>query len=161
MRRSITLGTFALASAAHGIVLASSPAAAQARVEVGVLACTVAPGIGYIVGSSKSLSCEFRRPGADEFYRGRITKVGLDVGFTQRTEIRWAVLAPTRALPPASLAGTYAGVSAEATAGIGLGANALVGGSRRSIALQPLSVQGQTGVNLAAGVAGLTLRAAR
>jgi hypothetical protein len=137
----------------------SAPAAAQARVEVGVLRCSVEGGVGLIVGSTKGMSCVFQRRGADEYYSGRVTKVGLDVGITRRTEIRWAVFAPTANVPPASLAGVYGGVSAEATLGVGVGANALIGGSRRSIILQPLSVQGQTGLNIAAGVAGLRLRA--
>ena len=72
----------------------------------------------------------------------------------------WAVYAATSG-GPAALAGTYAGASAEASVGAGLGANVLVGGSNRTIALQPLSVQGQTGVNLAVGVTGLTLNAVR
>jgi hypothetical protein len=147
--------------AASAALTTLAPAPAEARVEVGVLRCTVAGGAGYIVGSSKAMTCEFRRRGAPEFYTGRITKIGLDVGVTRRTEIAWAVLAPTANIPPASIAGRYAGLSAEATAGYGVGANALIGGSRRSVILQPLSVQGQTGLNIAAGVAGLTLRAGR
>jgi hypothetical protein len=70
----------------------------------------------------------------------------------------WTVLAPTRNVSPSDLRGSYAGVSAGAAIGVGLGANALVGGSNSTIALQPLSVQGETGVNLALGVADLTLR---
>lgn len=131
--------------------------AAGPRVEVGVLRCTVAGGIGLIVGSSKPMTCVFKRQGYDETYKGRITKIGLDIGLTRRTEIRWAVLAPTMNIPPASLAGRYAGVSAEATVGLGVGANALLGGSRSTVVLQPLSVQGQRGLNIAAGIAGLTL----
>ncbi len=143
------------------IIAASSPSAAQPRIEVGVLRCSLEGGVGFIVGSSKVMTCEFRRPGANEFYTGRVTKIGLDVGYTKRTEIAWAVLAPTANIPPASLAGRYAGVSAEATLGVGVGANALIGGSRRSVILQPLSVQGQTGINFAAGIAGLRLTAGR
>jgi hypothetical protein len=140
-------------------VAASTPANAQARVEVGVLRCTVAGGVGLIVGSSKTMNCVFRRRGIDETYRGRITKIGIDIGITRRTEISWAVFAPTANVSPASLAGRFGGVSAEATVGLGVGANALVGGSRQSVILQPLSVQGQTGLNIAAGIAGLTLQA--
>jgi Protein of unknown function (DUF992) len=139
-------------------VFASAPAQA-ARIEVGVLRCSVAAGVGFIIGSRKSVSCVFRhRGGADEYYQGRITKLGIDIGYTRHTSIVWAVLAPTANVPPASLAGRYGGVSAEATLGAGLGANALIGGSLRSVVLQPLSVQGQTGLNVAAGVAGLVLR---
>ena len=145
------------AAGAVGAMLLVLPAQA-ARIEAGVLHCTVAGGVGYIVGSRKAVSCVFRRKGGpDEHYQGRITKIGVDIGITKRTKIVWAVLAPTANLPPASLAGRYGGVSAEATVGFGIGATALVGGSRRSVALQPLSVQGQTGLDIAAGVAGLVL----
>jgi Protein of unknown function (DUF992) len=151
--------------AAVGLLLtvaaATTPVSAEARVEVGVLRCSVDGGVGLIVGSSKAMRCVFRHRGTDEYYEGRITKVGLDVGFTKRTEIAWAVLAPTANIRPASLAGRFGGVSAEATVGVGVGANALIGGSRRSVVLQPLSVQGQTGLNIAAGVAGLRLSASR
>lgn len=144
------------------MMLLSAIPAEAARVEVGVLRCTVAGGVGYIVGSQKPIDCVFRhRRGPDEIYHGRITKIGLDIGVTRRTEIVWAVLAPTANLPPASLAGRYAGVSAEATIGLGVGANAMIGGSRRSVVLQPLSVQAQKGFDIAAGVAGLVLRPAR
>lgn len=136
--------------------------AQAARIEVGVLRCSVDGGVGYIIGSRKSMDCVFRHRGRpDEVYYGRITKIGLDIGVTKRTEIVWAVLAPTANLPPASLAGRYAGVSAEATLGLGVGANAMIGGSRRSVVLQPLSVQAQRGFDIAAGVAGLVLRPAR
>ncbi len=139
-------------------VIAATPVQA-ARIEAGVLRCSVSGGVGFIVGSRKSVSCVFRhRGGPDEYYQGRITKLGIDIGYTRHTSIVWVVLAPTANLPPASLAGRYGGVTAEATLGAGLGANALVGGSRRSVVLQPLSVQGQTGINFAAGVAGLVLR---
>jgi hypothetical protein len=139
--------------------LAGTHAHAQARVEVGVLTCTVRGGAGYIIGSTKDLRCRFNKPGRDEFYFGSISKFGIDIGATQQSAIAWAVLAPTANLPPGSLNGTYGGVSAEATIGLGVGANALVGGSNRSIILQPLSVQAQQGLNIAAGIASLQLRA--
>lgn len=132
--------------------------AADPAVEVGVLNCSVSGGAGFVIGSSKRLECLFQSGGRREPYYGRINKYGLDVGVTSTGVIAWAVLAPTRdALEPGALAGTYGGVTGEATVGIGLGANALVGGSRRSIALQPLSVGAQQGLNLAVGVAALTL----
>jgi hypothetical protein len=151
------------ASAAAGAALAglllASQAQAQARIEVGVLSCTASRSTGFIIGSTKYLRCRFHRPGRDEFYRGQISKFGLDVGTTKVTSIGWAVFAPTANLPPRSLNGTYGGVGAEATIGLGVGANALIGGSRRSIILQPLSVQAQKGLNIAAGVEALELRA--
>jgi hypothetical protein len=142
------------------VLLASAAGAhAQTRIEVGVLTCSARGSTGYIVRSSRLLRCRFERRGRDEHYRGAIDKIGLDIGSTREATIAWAVLAPTANVPPRSLSGTYAGVSAEATVGLGVGANALVGGSRRSIVLQPLSVQAQRGLNIAAGVSRLTLGA--
>jgi Protein of unknown function (DUF992) len=147
---SLTFATLAIAAST----------AAEARVEVGVLRCTIAGGVGYIVGSSKPMSCTFtRRNGPTVSYSGQITKIGVDIGYTRQTRLAWAVLAPTRDVAARALDGRYAGVSAEATLGGGVGANALLGGSGRSVVLQPLSVQAQTGLNIAAGVAGLRLRA--
>jgi uncharacterized protein DUF992 len=148
-----------LAAAIAGTVIAGGEAQAQARVEVGVLTCTVRGGTGFIVGSTKELRCRFNKPGRDEFYHGSISKFGLDIGATKQSAIAWAVLAPTAKLPPGSLSGNYGGVSAEATVGVGVGANALVGGSNKNIILQPLSVQAQQGLNIAAGIAALQLRA--
>jgi hypothetical protein len=138
---------------------ATAGAEAQTRVEVGVLTCSAHGSSGHIVRSSRHLRCRFERRGRDEHYRGTIEKLGLDIGRTRETTIAWAVLAPTANLPPRSLNGVYAGVSAEATVGLGVGANALIGGSRRSIILQPLSVQAQRGLNIAAGVSRLRLSA--
>jgi hypothetical protein len=131
---------------------------AQTRVEIGILTCTARGSTGLIVTSTKYLRCRFQRPGRDEFYRGSISKFGLDLGSTERTAIAWAVLAPTANPARRSLDGAYGGIGAEATAGYGVGANALIGGSRRSIVLQPLSVQAQKGLNIAAGVESLALR---
>lgn len=148
-----------IAAATLGLLAAASVAEAQTRVEVGVLTCNARGSQGFIVGSTRELSCRFKRQGRDEFYHGTINKFGLDIGSTKQAKIGWAVLAPTSNLPPRSLNGTYAGVSAEATVGLGVGANALIGGSKRSIILQPLSVQAQEGLNIAAGVSQLRLRA--
>ena len=134
-------------------------ARAQVRAEVGVLARTARSSTGFIVGSTKYLSCRFNRRGRDELYRGTIAKFGLDIGTTKQTTIAWAVLAPTINLPPRSLNGTYGGVGGAATVGLGMGANALVGGSGHSVILQPLSVQAQQGLKLAAGIETLQLRA--
>jgi hypothetical protein len=116
------------AAAAALAGLAASEAQAQARVEVGVLTCTARASTGFIVTSTKYLRCRFNRPGRDEAYRGTITKVGIDIGSTKQTAIAWAVLAPTANLPPRSLNGTYGGIGAEATVGVGVGANAVMGG---------------------------------
>ena len=148
----------AIAGTALALVMGASAAQAQARVEVGVLTCQARGGTGFIIGSTKYFRCRFHRPGRDEYYRATISKFGLDIGSTTATNIAWAVLAPTTNLPPRSLSGNYGGVGAEATVGLGIGANALIGGSKRGIILQPLSVQAQKGLNIAAGIESLELR---
>jgi hypothetical protein len=158
MNRAFTTALCATAAAALAFV--ASPQA-QSRVEVGVLTCTAASSTGFIVGSTRDLRCRFNREGKDEVYTGRIDKFGIDIGVTQQAQIAWAVFAPTSNLPARSLVGGYGGVSAEATVGVGVGANALIGGSAKSIVLQPLSVQAQQGLNIAAGVASLELRPGR
>jgi len=130
-------------------------------VEVGVLNCRMAGGAGYVVGSTKEISCVFDRPGRDERYVGTISKLGIDVGATSMGNLAWGVVAPTNRIGRGALAGNYGGVSGEATVGVGVGVNALVGGSERSIVLQPVSVQTQEGLNIAAGVASLELRPVR
>jgi hypothetical protein len=158
MARAFTISVGAAAIAALATV---SGAQGQTRVEVGVLTCTASGSTGFIVGSTRDIRCRFNRQGKDEFYAGRINKFGLDIGTTKQAQISWAVLAPTANLPRRSLVGSYGGVSAEATVGVGVGANALIGGSDKSIVLQPLSVQSQQGLNIAAGVSSLQLRAVR
>jgi hypothetical protein len=134
---------------------------AQSRTRAGVLTCNVAGGVGLILGSQKATSCVFDpRRGPNERYTGVIRKFGLDIGATQRGVITWAVLSEGN-LARGSLAGSYVGATAEATVGAGLGANILVGGNNRTVALQPLSVSGQTGLNFAVGVGDLELRPAR
>jgi hypothetical protein len=159
MTRSIRfIASLALLAAA-----VATPAMSQQdnRVQVGTLTCDVAGGIGMIIGSSKEVQCLFTPAnGPREVYVGVINKFGLDIGATTGGQMVWAVYAPTSGRV-ASLAGNYAGASAEATVGAGLGANVLIGGSDRTVALQPLSIQGQTGLNLAAGVAELQLRPVR
>jgi hypothetical protein len=141
---------------------ALAPAAAQQRVQAGVLTCDISAGIGLIVGSRKSVNCIFApsQPGPAEVYQGTITKLGVDIGFTTGGQLVWAVFAPTNA-PLGALAGSYVGAAAEATIAAGLGADVLIGGSNRTIALQPVSVQGQTGLNVAGGVAELRLQPIR
>jgi hypothetical protein len=132
------------------------------RTKVGTLTCDISGGIGLIIASKKHLTCMFTPAGRGprEVYTGSISKFGLDIGGTTGGEMVWSVYAPTNRRYGA-LAGHYAGASAEATVGAGLGANVLIGGSHRTVTLQPVSVQGQTGLNLAVGVAGLELRPAR
>ncbi|HET7803679.1 MAG TPA: DUF992 domain-containing protein [Pseudolabrys sp.] len=137
--------------------LAATPA--DARVRAGMLTCTVSPGVGLVLGSQKQVNCDFRSvQGWHESYSGRITRIGLDIGFTEGGTIAWAVYAPAEG-GRGALAGGYGGATAEATIGGGLGANVLVGGFQRSIALQPVSVGAQRGLNAAAGIGGLELYA--
>jgi hypothetical protein len=152
----------ALAIVAAVAVPASVSAQAPNRTKAGTLTCDISGGIGLIITSKKEVTCMFTpsQPGPREVYVGSITKFGLDIGATAGGEMVWAVYAPTNRRFGA-LAGTYVGASGEATVGAGLGANVLVGGSDRTVALQPVSVQGQAGLNLAIGVAGLDLHPAR
>jgi uncharacterized protein DUF992 len=147
------------ATLAIPMLLVASSAMAQDRVQVGTLGCDVSGSIGFIIGSEEALRCTFTpaSPGPIEQYRGTISKLGLDIGVTTGGQMAWVVFAPT-SRPIGALAGNYEGVSAEASVGLGLGANVLIGGSQRTIALQPVSVQAQAGLNLAIGVSDLRLR---
>ncbi len=139
-------------------VLATQSASAAERVKVGSLRCEVSAGLGMIIASKKDMTCVFTAPhGRHERYSGTIGKFGLDIGATNRGVLAWDVFAPTGGPEKGALAGRYVGVGASVTLGAGLGANALIGGNKRTIALQPLSVQAQTGLNLAGGVSGMTL----
>lgn len=155
------LNTLAAAAVAAVVVSAAviGPTDAQARVEVGTLTCDISGGLGLVVASQKQVRCMFTpsTPGPREVYFGTINKLGIDVGATSGGTLLWVVYAPTSQRIGA-LAGHYTGASAEATVGLGAGANVLVGGSDRTITLQPISVQGQTGLNLAVAVASLDLR---
>jgi hypothetical protein len=129
-------------------------------VKVGVLNCRIEGGAGFIIGSSKDVDCVFKRSGGGrEHYVGTIGKLGIDLGVTTDGVLGWVVFAPGKT-KKGSLRGSYTGASAEATVGLGIGANVLVGGFKKSINLQPLSLQAQTGLNIAAGVTSLNLRPA-
>lgn len=161
MKRLVIAALATVAAVGIGFAPAQADAAQRnSRVEVGRLACDVAPGIGFIIASSKDMTCWFHRNGQRaERYTGNISKLGIDIGVTALTHIEWLVFASTNTrYTRRALAGNYVGASAEATVGVGLGANWLVGGSRRSFALQPLSVQAQAGLNYSVAFAGLTLR---
>jgi hypothetical protein len=135
-------------------------ASAQQRTKVGTLRCRLAPAVGLIVVEKQRLSCSYAPDGPwpPERYFGSITTVGVDLGFSRGGGMAWAVLAPVDGPIRGGLGGSYVGVSADAAVGVGLGANALVGGSRRSFALQPLSVEANTGLDFTAGVSTLRLR---
>jgi hypothetical protein len=164
MRRSI-MPALILAGAALAMLAASmSGANAQQvqRVQVGVLECRGGASVGFIVGSVTNLGCVLRADGMPEDrYVATIRKVGLDLGITQETALAWGVYAPVAWLGPGDLSGDYVGAQGSASVGVGLGGNVLVGGSANSIALQPLSVQGQVGLNVAAGLESLELRPGR
>jgi hypothetical protein len=135
---------------------------AQDRVQVGVLECRGGASIGFVVGSVTNLGCVLRVQGfPEDRYIATIRKVGLDLGITQETALAWAVYAPVNRLGPGDLAGDYAGAQGSASVGVGGGGNWLVGGSNNTIALQPLSLQGQVGLNIAAGLESLELRPGR
>jgi hypothetical protein len=152
---------FAAAFIGAGALATPSAQAQPSRVQVGTLSCSLSAGIGMIVGSQRNVSCLFRTDnGPEEAYTGTMTRIGLDIGVTGGSQIVWGVFAGTNRYT-GMLTGTYAGASAEATVAAGLGANVLVGGSNRSVALQPLSVGGQVGLNVAAGIGSLELHLAQ
>jgi hypothetical protein len=143
-----------------GFCVAANAQAAigPARVKIGTLSCHEKSGWGFVFGSSHAIRCTFSGIGKVEHYDGAVSKFGVDIGYQQSAVIVWEVVAPTDHYGADALAGHYGGVTAGAAVGVGLAANALIGGSTTSIALQPLSIEGQTGLNVAAGVAELTLR---
>ena len=152
---------YAIAAAALALItIAGDPASAQ-RVRAGVLTCDISAGMGFIIGSQKTVACTFapEPPGPQQVYTGTISKFGLDIGATGGGVMVWAVFTDSVAPPGAGfLAGDYFGASGQVTVAAGLGANVLVGGSSRTVALQPLSVDTTVGLNFALGVAELHLR---
>jgi hypothetical protein len=127
-------------------------------VKVGVLTCNVEGGWGLILGSAKDIRCSYvPNQGGGERYRGTITRVGVDIGYRSGGVLIWNVVAPTSDIRPGALEGDYGGLTAGAAIGGGLGANVLLGGFDKSLALQPISIEGMTGLNVAAGIAGMTL----
>ena len=156
MRRALSL----LAATALLAAVAAPGAAHAQNVRLGALSCDVSGGVGLFITSKKALRCIYTPEGGGtmEPYTGSIEKFGLDIGATTQGQMIWVVYAPTRGGAPFALAGQYAGATAEASVGAGGGANALIGGSNRTITLQPVSFQAQQGLNLAVGVAARTLR---
>ena len=151
---AVAIGALGLSAGALGY---AAPAQAQG-VQAGTLSCHVAGGFGFIFGSSRALACTFSPvSGSPEQYNGTINTFGVDIGYMRSAVLLWAVLAPTTTLPPGALAGTFAGVTASAAAGVGVGANVLVGGSGNTVSLQPVSISGGVGLNVAAGIGSITL----
>jgi hypothetical protein len=154
MTRSSTIGV-ALAAA---LALFSTGAAAQG-VNAGLLECRGMGSTGFIIGSVHELECVFKTEYMPPVrYHGIVRKFGLDIGITEGSVLAWGVVAPTARIGPGDLAGNYGGVTAGAAFVVGAGANALVGGSGNTIALQPVSIEGQAGINVTLGVASLELR---
>jgi Protein of unknown function (DUF992) len=150
------LSTLSIAAAALVASLAS--AHAMAPVQAGILQCQGGQNVGFVVGSVTSLNCVFQSEGRrPEAYVATVRRFGVDLGFTEQTQFSWAVNAPEGRVGRGGLAGNYGGVGANASVGVGFGGNFLVGGPQNAYALQPISVQGQTGLNVAAGVAGIEL----
>ncbi len=130
---------------------------AGAATRAGLLRCYVDGGAGFVVGSVRAARCTYTSGWRREHYLARISRVGVDVGYTRRETIVWAVYAPS-SLGPHALRGNYVGASADLAIGIGGGANVLVGGNDRTISLQPLSLKTENGFALAAGAGKLELR---
>jgi len=153
----IALGAALLAA---GLMLA--PASANTTVRAGTLECDISAGIGLIFVEKQSMTCTFKpaNGGPPDFYNGKIEEVGITLGATAGGAMVWAVLAAQHSDPQGALAGTYAGLTANASIGIGGGANVLVGGTGRSFVLQPVSLEGQVGINVAGGVTTITLKSA-
>lgn len=157
-KRCITAAAVAAAFIAGPL---TAPAIADSGVNVGSLNCKVAGGTGFIFGSTKTISCIFSRPdGTAERYKGEIKKYGVDIGFTEGAYMVWVVFAPGQ-VKKGALAGEYVGATADVAVGLGLGANVLLGGSNDQIALQPASIEGVQGLNVAAGFGQLTLSAVK
>ena len=157
---AILMGLGVNASQAADLVPAAVQADDRGGVKIGTLTCDVDGGVGYVLGSAKEINCEFRSTVGSrtvETYSGAVRKMGVDLGFTTKSRIVWAVFAPTAGYHRGSLAGLYQGASVEATVGAGIGANVLIGGTSGSIHLQTVSIQGQLGLNLSATGTSLTL----
>jgi hypothetical protein len=149
------MGAAALAGA---MAVTGAANASPNGVKVGTLTCHVESGWGFIFGSSKDIHCNYNpKHGVYDHYVGHIDKFGVDIGYTQSGVIVWEVVAPTSDVGPGALAGKYGGATVSATAGVGVGVNALVGGFKNSFTLQPVSIEGNTGLNIAGGIGAMTL----
>jgi Protein of unknown function (DUF992) len=154
--------TLAIAVASLVASFASASALPQPQFRAGILQCQGGQNVGFVVGSTASLECVFQSEGRrPEPYIATVHRFGLDLGITDQTRLTWAVNAPAGRVARGDLAGNYGGVGANASVGVGGGGNFLVGGPQNSYALQPISVQGQTGLNVAAGVANIELEPVR
>jgi Protein of unknown function (DUF992) len=144
------------------VIAMAGPAASQGPTwtQSGMLSCKLNPSIGFVIFGHQSMECRFvpSLPGPAQFYEGALNTVGIDIGIVGTGGLAWGVLAPTAGIPAGALAGTYVGASGDIALGAGVGANVLVGGSNRSFALQPLSVEGSVALNVTLGLSSLQLR---
>ena len=157
------LKTYATLSALALIATLAAPAEAQSPTnwtQVGMLTCKLNPSIGFIIAGHQSMECRFTQsdPNPPQGYAGALNTVGVDIGISAGGVLGWAVFAPTTGVPAGALAGEYVGASGDVGLGLGVGANVLIGGSGRTIALQPVSLEGSVAINVAAGVSALKLR---
>ena len=160
MRKQFRLMIIGAALGVAGMAFAGNANADPSGVKVGTLTCDVASGWGFVFGSSRDLHCTFvPNKLTTEHYTGTISKFGVDIGYTDGGVLVWGVFAPSSDIRAGALDGDYVGATANATVGVGVGANALIGGGDKSIALQPLSVEGNTGLNVAAGIGAISLHA--
>lgn len=156
---SLATGRGLAFSVALLLAIGSGAEAQSPKVEAGTLVCQVEGGVGFVFGSTKRLDCLFKSGGIDDHYTGTVMKFGIDIGATTTSTIVWTVFGPTASTARGSLAGTFSGVTSEATVGLGVGANALVGVDNKLFVLQPVSGQVQQGLNVAAGIATINLHA--
>jgi hypothetical protein len=156
-RHRLLLATLALAAMLSVSAAAQAP---QSWTQVGSLSCKVNPNIGFVIVGHQPMECLFtpNTQTPPQAYDGAINTVGLNVGISAGGVLGWAVFAPTTGVPAGALAGDYVGVSGDIGIGVGAGANVLLGGSGRTIALQPLSLQGSVALNVVLGVSSLKLR---
>ncbi|MBL8908832.1 MAG: DUF992 domain-containing protein [Rhizobiales bacterium] len=149
----------ALAGGVAALGMMMTAASANTTVRAGTLECDLSGGIGLVFVEKQTMTCTFKgaHGGPPDIYTGKLDEVGITLGATAGGVMVWAVLAAQHSIPQGALAGTYAGLTANASIGVGGGANVLIGGTGRSFVLQPISLEGQVGINVAGGVTTLTL----
>jgi hypothetical protein len=149
IRTGLVIGAFA----------AMTGAASAQSAQIGSLVCHISGGVGMILMENQALDCVFKdNTGSTSHYIGRLTNVGLNIGITGSGQLVWGVLAATDKIGPGALAGDYAGAQGAVGVGVGVGGAVLVGGSNKTISLQPISVSAQTGLNLSAGIGNISLQ---
>jgi len=158
MRRSPLIIALAIAASAPFGVQAQAPGTNW--VQSGMLRCKLNPSIGFVIFGHESMECRFTPSllGPPQIYDGALNTVGIDIGVVGTGGLAWGVLAPTSGIAAGALAGEYVGASGDVALGAGVGANVLIGGSQRSFALQPVSVEGSVALNVTLGLSALQLR---